>query len=455
MSGSSMRWLVWFAVLVIAASFAALFAASLVACSSDEPPQAQADQQSAAAQAEVQQTEQQPEAEAQEQPQTQHQEHQSDAAVTDARQSVQQAETQDSDQADPDPQQEQSSAAASQDQQQQTESESQAQQESAAQQAQSSQTSQASARTLDGVRGIVDPSNDGWPREVEGLNGIVSIPAKPLRIITASVGHDEMTLALVPSERLVAVGAATKNSTYSNVAVLVQEKAEITRDPEVIIAQSPDVVVTSPFFPVEAIDALERVGVVVIQTELIQSPEARINSILLMGYIFGEETRAFEFADEVQARYETLISITSAKSPQPSVLALTQYSDTLWVAGGNSTEGGVILAAGGVNAAEVAGIQGNQTTSLEGVIAMAPEIIIIAQPIEFGAEEFRQSLLDNEALAEVPAIRNGAVHVVESKHFTTLSYWNIRGAEDLARLLWPEDFPEPPAESFSLAEQAE
>ena len=64
---------------------------------------------------------------------------------------------------------------------------------------------------------------------------------------------------------------------------------------------------------------------------------------------------------------------------------------------------------------------------------MAPEIIIIAQPLEFGAEEFRQSLLTNEALAEVPAIVNGAVHVVESKHFTTLSYWNIRGAEDLAR----------------------
>ena len=451
MSGSRMRWLVWVGALVIAALFAAL----LVACSSDEPPQPQADQQSTAAQAAVQQSEQQPEAqpeaEAEEQPQSQHQDQQSDPAVAEAQQSQQQDEAQASQQADPEPQQEQSSAPASQDQQQ-TETESQAQQESAAQQGQSSP---ASTRTLDGVRGIVDPSNDGWPREVEGLNGIVSIPAKPLRIITASVGHDEMTLALVPSDRLVAVGTATKNSTYSNVAALVQEKAEITRDPEVIIAQSPDVVVTSPFFPVEAIDALQRVGVVVIQTELIQGPEARINSILLMGYIFGEEARAFKFADEVQARYEALISITSEKSPQPSVLALTQYSDTLWVAGGNSTEGGVIIAAGGVNAAEAAGIQGNQTTSLEGVIAMAPEIIIIAQPIEFGAEEFRQSLLDNEALAEVPAIRNGAVHVVESKHFTTLSYWNIRGAEDLARLLWPEDLPEPPAESFSLAEQAE
>ena len=447
MLGSRMRWLIWIGALVIAAMF-------LIACSSDDPPQPQPEsaQQSAAVQADVQQTEQQSEAQAEEQPQSQQRDQQSDAAVAEAQQSEQQVEAQQSQQAEPEQQREQASGAGSQDQQQQTESESQAQQESAAQQAQSSQ---AGTRTLDGVRGIVDPSNDGWPREVEGLNGIVSIPAKPLRIITASVGHDEMTLALVPSDRLVSVGAATKNSTYSNVAALVQDKAEITRDPEVIIAQSPDIVVTSPFFPVEAIDALQRVGIVVIQTDLIQGPEARINSILLMGYIFGEEDRAFEFADEVQARYEALISITSAKAPQPSVLALTQYSDTLWVAGGNSTEGGVILAAGGVNAAEAAGIQGNQTTSLEGVIAMAPEIIIIAQPIEFGAEEFRQSLLDNEALAEVPAIRNGAVHVVESKHFTTLSYWNLRGAEDLARLLWPEDFPEPPAESFSLAEQSE
>ena len=307
-------------------------------------------------------------------------------------------------------------------------------------------------RPLDSVRGIVDPTNSGWPREVEGLNGIVTVPAKPLRIITASVGHDEMTLALVPEERLVAVGSATKNATYSNVAALVQEKVEISRDPETIVAQSPDIVVTSPFFSVEGVEALQRAGILVVQTELKHDPEARINSILLMGYIFGEEELASEFADEVQARYDALVAVTSAKEPMPRVLALTQYSDTLWVAGGNSTEGGVITAAGGINAAEEAGIEGNQTTSLEGVIVMAPDIIIIPQPVEFGAEEFRQSLFEIEALAETPAIKNGNVHVVESKHFTTLSYWNIRGAEDLARILWPDDFPNPPADTFSLAE---
>ena len=305
---------------------------------------------------------------------------------------------------------------------------------------------------FEGVPGIVDPYNLGWPREVEGLNGIVSIPEKPARIITASVGHDEVTLALVPRERLVGMGGATKNATYSNVASLVQEIADISRDPETIIAQSPDVVVTSPFYPAEGIDALSRLGIPVVQTDLSQGPEARIDNILFMGYIFGEEERAVEFAAEVRDRYDSLVSITRTAGPKPRVLALTQYSDTIWTAGGNSTEGGVITAAGGINAAEEAGIEGNQPTSLEGVIAMTPEVIFIAQPPEFGGSEFRQSLLDNEALAEVPAIKTGRVHLVEGKHFTTLSHWNIRGAEDLAHMLWPDLFPEPVSTPFSLAE---
>ena len=313
-------------------------------------------------------------------------------------------------------------------------------------------TPQPAVNYFEGVPGIVDPTNFGWPRDVEGVNGIVSIPSKPLRVITASVGHDEITLALVLKERLVGVGSSTKSVTYSNVASLVQDTSEITRDPETIITLSPDVVVTSPYFAAEGIDALSRLGIPVVQTDLQQGPEARIDNILLMGYIYGEENRAVEFAAEVKDRYESLVSVTGAAGPKPRVLALTQYSDTIWTAGRNSTEGSVITAAGGINAAEEAGIESNQTTSLEGVIAMSPDIIVIAQPVEFGAAEFRQSLLDNEALAEVPAIKNGQVHLVEGKHFTTLSYWNIRGAEDLAHLLWSNLFPEPITTPFTLAE---
>ena len=305
---------------------------------------------------------------------------------------------------------------------------------------------------FDGVAGIVDPTNFGWPRQVEGVNGTVSIPSKPARIITASIGHDEMTLALVPVERLVGVGSVSKDPTYSNVSSLVQNIPEISREPETIISRSPDVIVTSPFYPADTVAALSQVGIPVIQTDLEQHPEGRINSILLMGYIYGEEERALAFASEVSARYDSVVSVTSEFQPRPRVLALTRYSDTLWVAGGNSTEGSIISTAGAINAAEEAGVDGNQTISLEGVIAMAPEIVIIPQPAEFGAEEFRQSLLNNEALAETPAIANNRVYIVDGKLFTTLSQWNLRGVEEMARLLWPDHFPDPAGSDFSLPE---
>ena len=64
---------------------------------------------------------------------------------------------------------------------------------------------------LEGIPGIVDPTNTGWPRDVEGLNGRVTIQAKPGRIHTVSLGHDEVTYALVPADRVVAVGKYTQS----------------------------------------------------------------------------------------------------------------------------------------------------------------------------------------------------------------------------------------------------
>ena len=81
---------------------------------------------------------------------------------------------------------------------------------------------------------------------------------------------------------------------------------------------------------------------------------------------------------------------------------------------------------------------------------MAPEVIFIAQPLEFGAEELRTDLLNNPALAEVPAIKNERVYLVEGNAFTTLSYWNLIGVEELIRILWAEDMADVQFDPFSL-----
>jgi iron complex transport system substrate-binding protein len=299
---------------------------------------------------------------------------------------------------------------------------------------------------LNGVVGIVNPTNMGWPRTVEVLNGLVTIQAKPERILTVSLGHDEVTYAIVPSERVVATGSYTKLEAHSNVAHLAGGVGAITLD-------APDIVVASPFTKADFIEALQNVGITVVQTKLHNDADGRVQDIVLMGYIYGEVDRALELADEVQSRYEALKSVTVSKpaGDRPRVLSLTSYSDKIYTAGAGSTEGGIIDAADGVNAAAEAGLTGNPTTSFEGVIAMSPQVIFIPQPPDSG-EPFREQLLANPALANVPAIMDGRVYVVPNKFFTTLSFWNLRGAEDLAALLWPDDFATIEFGGFSFPE---
>jgi iron complex transport system substrate-binding protein len=292
---------------------------------------------------------------------------------------------------------------------------------------------------LANIPGIVDPGNLGWPRTVEGLNGRVTIKTKPERIVTVSLGHDEVTYGLVPPSRVIAVGAFTKQPDSSNVADLAANLPTLAREPEAVIATRPDIIVASFTSRADFIEALTRVGLTVVQLRLNNDPQGRINDILLMGYVYGEEERGVALAREVQARYDALQKTVAQKSPRPRVLATSRFTDKLYVGGKGSTAGAIVEAAGGLNAAAEAGLSGNPTIDAEGIIAMRPEVIVISQPAD-SAEEYRQWLLANAALREVPAIKNRRVHVVAAKWMTTLSFWNLRGAEEMAKLLYPSDF---------------
>ncbi len=320
-------------------------------------------------------------------------------------------------------------------------------------------TSTAAARTTStpavnpfaSVPGIIDPANHGWPREGQGMNGKVVIKSRPQSIHTLSLGHDEVTYALVAAQRVAAVGKYTQDPVYSNVAELAKKVPGIGREPEQIVARQPDLVVASHTIKVDLIKALENAGLVVVQTELHNDPQGRIQDILFLGYLYGEEDRAIELANEVQRRSDALAAITKTKpdGKRPRVLPLTSYSDKIYTAGKGSTEGTITEVAGGLNAAAEASIEGNKTISSEGIISMRPDVIFIAQPADSG-EPFRKKLLSDPALAEVPAIKQQRVYLVEAKFFTTLSFWNIRGAEELAKILWPEDFKGKEFPSFSF-----
>ena len=142
-------------------------------------------------------------------------------------------------------------------------------------------------------------------------------------------------------------------------------------------------------------------------------------------------------ADEIEHRMQVVGDILDVNDP-PRVLSISKFT-SIFAAGSDSTEGGIIEQAGGFNAAADSGIEGHQQVTIEGIAAINPDVIVVPQPIE-GANVFINELKSSAALSDVPALKNDRIYYVLPKYHTTLSHWNVRGVEQMAALLFPSEF---------------
>jgi len=288
---------------------------------------------------------------------------------------------------------------------------------------------------LPGRARIVEPTQ-GWPRTIRDAKGVVTIPARPIRIHTLSVGYDEITFRLVDPSRIVAVGRSTANPELSNVAAEAQRVPHhVGRNAEEIVALTPDLVVASPFSSRDLLEHLQAADVPLVLADLASSADAHAENIRLLAYIYGEEARGEALIDEVRARMDRIDRIVLAYAPpvRPRVLLLSGTS----AAGDGTNEDGLLRRAGAVNAAGAAGISGHRQISLEAIAAIDPDAIVLAQS-EIGRPSAVDAILGNAALQDVRAIRTNRVLRVKWSLLTTLSHWNVAGAEELVRGLYPD-----------------
>jgi iron complex transport system substrate-binding protein len=288
----------------------------------------------------------------------------------------------------------------------------------------------------------VDPTNNGWPREVETSEGRITLEGPPQRILTYSLGHDEMLLALVPPGQIAAIGKFASNESYSNVVEQAEALPFFEKGAENVIAADPDLFIVSRFTKEDIVELVKEAGVPVVRPALEDSAEGNIPNILLMGYMFGTEERALELVAEIRSR----LALVAGRVPlpgdesRPAVISVSRYSDSISVSGGGTSGTGIIESAGGVNAAARDGIEGFKKISVESILSMSPDFIIIPQNAEGGGNQLREDLLNDPVLANVPAIVNGEVHVVNAPNYITLSHWNVRGIERTAEILFPDRF---------------
>ena len=287
------------------------------------------------------------------------------------------------------------------------------------------------------IENIVDSKNFGWPRSVKTTEGIMIINEPPERVHSLSLGHTEILAGIMDFNKILAVYSFFYDSTISNISEIASTSVEIGYDPEEVVGLNPDMVIASKYTDPQTVAILKEAGIPVLRAELDSSAQGNIPNILLMGYVLGREDAAISLVNEIEDRLDFL----SKKIPntnQKRVLSITKWA-TIFAAGSNSTEGGIIEQAGAINAAAEVVINQHKEISIESIAEINPDVILLPQPRK-GAEEFQKELLNHPVLLEVPAIKNQKIFHVHPPYYTTLSHWNVRGIENLCKLLYPDVF---------------
>tara|TARA_B100001123_G_scaffold440099_1_gene578315 strand:+ start:6625 stop:7929 length:1305 start_codon:yes stop_codon:yes gene_type:complete len=288
---------------------------------------------------------------------------------------------------------------------------------------------------LNSISVIDDPSNISWPRIVTINDRKFTIESRPERVATISLGHDEILFGISDTNQIVATTSFAQDD-GSNIQSKADGLPTISSDPETIISVSPEIIFADPYASVELIDALENAGIIVIQTQLDNSIEGRKNDVWLMSYITGNLSNAKILTDRIDNNIKALQNIKSNNSDVENKLITLSWWDAYWTAGIGSTEDSVITLGGGDNLSALNGVESNSTIDKELLISMNPEIILITQSVTWGGKDFYDQLFSDDSLSSINAIKNNKVHMVNSNWWGTLSYWNLKGSEELAKILY-------------------
>ena len=278
---------------------------------------------------------------------------------------------------------------------------------------------------------------------VDGRGKEVTFNEKPTKIVSTTLAVDEFLVDLVAPENILAVTQMSTDAGISNVAGktdAIETKFE-TVTAEQVLALNPDLVIIPSYVSGEVLDQIESAGITTYQVVDDSSFEGILKTVETLGQIVGEEENAAALVADIKKRIDTLEANAEKVETKPRVLYYTEYLSSVT---DNTTIGEMINLAGGTNVIKEAGIVGDSypdypNVSKEVLVQLKPEVIFTtAWGAGEGEPAFVTEWKNDPALADVPAIKNGKIYVLDSANITTASHYVIEGAEEMAAILSQE-----------------
>jgi iron complex transport system substrate-binding protein len=265
----------------------------------------------------------------------------------------------------------------------------------------------------------------------------VAAPGAGQRVVSQTVGSDELLLAVAAPEQIAALSHLARDPAFSGVAREAETYPQIKLgDAETILRFRPTLALFADYSRAELVEQVRRAGVEVLILDRYKTlADAHANLRRLAAALGPEaEARAERVVAADTARIAALrLSLADARPTR--VIAPSTYGV---IAGADTTFQDLCDHAGAENlAATLGGLRGHAAPPAEKILAWPVERVVLAgEDAEQAAAPYRRL----PPYQFLPALREGRVAVIPLWMLGCVSHRRVDAYEHLARALHPERF---------------
>lgn len=276
----------------------------------------------------------------------------------------------------------------------------------------------------------------GFPRTLrDGGDNDLRLNVRPRRIVSQTLGTDEILWAICPRERIAGV---TKIGLVPKYSVIADElrAAGITpiADAEEILQLQPDLIFVASYSRAEIVESLQASGATIFRVANFDTLEDIQQNIRLIARAIGEEARGDALVEQMNGELAAVRARIPARTIAPRVLLFSPAGNS---AGAKTSFDAIARAAGAINVAAEKGLTGFPQISAEQIVEWQPDFIITGADAA-KANEITAWLYEHPVIAVTAAARNRRIIALDNRYLLSVSQYITRAVTELTDKLHGE-----------------